>query len=108
MSAISEANQQFQRMLHLSEKGDKNQNLKKRSLKSFGDELSFFQRTTGSSELVHGTKECKDKTLPKKESMINDVARDLRASIEELETTSVWPPDPEDILQGDIKMPELL
>ena len=30
MSSISEAYRQFQRMLSLSEKGDKNQNLKKR------------------------------------------------------------------------------
>ena len=40
--------------------------------------------------------------------MIKDVARELRASIEELKTTSVWSPDPEDIRQGDIKMPELV
>ena len=107
-SAISEAYQQFQRMLNLSEKGDQNQNLKKRLLKGFGDKLSFFQRTPGSSELVYGTKDCKDKTLRTKESMIKDVARYSRASIEKLKTTSVWPPDPEDIRQGDIKIPELL
>ena len=40
--------------------------------------------------------------------MIKDVARYSRASIEKLKTTSVWPPDPEDIRQGDIKIPELL
>ena len=43
---------------------------------------SFFQRTPGS--LVYGTKDCKDKTLLMKESMIKDMARELRASIEEL------------------------
>ena len=37
--------------------------IKKRLLKSFGDELSFFQGTPGSSELGYGTKDCKDKTL---------------------------------------------
>ena len=88
-SAISEAYQQFQRLLNLSEKGDQNQNLKKRLLKGFGDKLSFFQRTPGSSELVYGTKDCKDKTLRTKESMIKDVARYSRASIEKLKTTSV-------------------
>ena len=40
--------------------------------------------------------------------MIKDVARELRAFIEELETTSVWHPDPEDIRQDDIKIPKLL
>ena len=97
MSAISEACRQFQRMLNLSEKGNKKQNLKKRLLKSFGNELPFFQRTPGSSELVHGTKDCNDKSLRTKESTIKDVARELRAFIEELETTSVWPTDREDI-----------
>ena len=108
MSSISEACRQFQRMLNLSEKGNKKQNLKKRLLKSFGDELPFFQRTPGSSELVHGTKDCNYKSLRTKESTIKDVARELRAFIEELEATSVWPTDPEDICQGDIKIPELL
>ena len=51
--------------------------------------MSFFQGTPGSSELGYGTKDCKDKTLRTKESMIKDVARESRASIEELETTSV-------------------
>ena len=36
------------------------------------------------------------------------MARELRASIEELETTSVWPPDPQDIYQSNIKIPKLL
>ena len=107
-SAISEVYRRFQRMLNLSENVDKNQNLKKRLSKSFGDELSFFQRTPGSSKLVYDTKDCKDKTLRTKESMIIDVARELRAFIDELETTSVWPPDPEDIRQGDIKIPKRL
>ena len=40
--------------------------------------------------------------------MIKDMARELRASIEELETTSVWPPDPQDIYQSNIKIPKLL
>ena len=70
--------------------------------------MSFFQRSSGSSELVYGTKDCKDKTLGTKESMIKDLARELRTSIEELKTTSVWPPDPEDIRQGDFKITELL
>ena len=87
MSAISETYRRFQRMLNLSKKSDKN--LKKRLLKGFGVELSFFQRTPGSSELVYGTKDRKDKTLRTKEFMIKDVARDLRASIEKLKTTSV-------------------
>ena len=39
--------------------------------------------------------------------MIKDMARELRASIEELETTSVWPPDPQDIYQSNIKIPKL-
>ena len=81
---------------------------KKKLLKCFGDKLSFFQRTPGSLELVYGTKDCKDKTLQTKESVIKDVASELRAFIEELETTSGWPPDPEHIRQGDIKIPELL
>ena len=84
MSAISEAYRRFQRILRLSEKGDKNQNLKKTLLKSVGDELSFFQRTPGSSELVYSTKDCEGKILWTKESMIKDVTRELRASIEEL------------------------
>ena len=70
--------------------------------------MSFFQGTPGSSELGYGTKDCKDKTLRTKESMIKDVARESRASIEELETTSVWPSDPGNICQGDIKIPRLL
>ena len=40
--------------------------------------------------------------------MIKDTARKLRTSIEELETTSLWPLNSEDIRQGDIKIPELL
>ena len=36
------------------------------------------------------------------------MARELRASIEELETTSVWPPDPQEIYQSNIKIPKLL
>ena len=59
-------------------------------------------------QLVHGTKDCNDKTLRTKEPIIKDVAIELRAFNEELETTSVWPTDPEDICQGDIKIPELL
>ena len=70
--------------------------------------MSFFQRSPGSSELVYGTKDCKDKTLRTKESMIKGVARELRAPIEELKITSMWLPDPRDIRQGDIKIPELL
>ena len=36
------------------------------------------------------------------------MARELRASTEELETTSVWPPDPQEIYQSNIKIPKLL
>ena len=53
-------------MFNLSEKGDKNQNLKKRLLKSFGDELSFFQRTPSSSELVTALKTVKIKLYERK------------------------------------------
>ena len=67
MSAISEAYRRFQRMLHLSEKGDANQNLKKRLLKIFGDELPFFQRSPVSSELVDGTKDFKIKLYERKD-----------------------------------------
>ena len=67
MSAISEAYRRFQRMLHLSEKGDANQNLKQRLLKIFGDELPFFQRSPVSSELVDGTKDFKIKLYERKD-----------------------------------------
>ena len=78
------------------QKGGKNKNLKKILLKSFGNELLLFQRTSWFIT-VYGTKHCKDKTLQRKEPMINDMARELRASIEELKTTSVWSHDLEDI-----------
>ena len=79
------------------QKGDRNKNLKKILLKSFGNELLLFQRTTWFIR-VYGTKHCKDKTLQKKKSMIKDMAR---ASIEERETTSVWSHGLEEIHQDE-------
>ena len=40
--------------------------------------------------------------------MIKDMARELTASIEELEITLMSPPDPENTRPGDIKIPEQL
>lgn len=104
ISAISEAYQLFQRIFHLFEKGDKNHKLKKRLLKSFEGELSFFQRTPGSSELVNDSKDCQRK----KESIIKDMVRQLGASIKELKSTSVWLHDLEYIYHVDMKISKLL
>ena len=104
ISAISKAYQLFQRIFHLFEKGDKNHKLKKRLLKSFEGELSFFQRTPGSSELVNDSKDCQRK----KESIIKDMVRQLGASIKELKSTSVWLHDLEYIYHVDMKIPKLL
>ena len=59
--------------------------------------MLFLQRTLGSSELFRVPKDFRDKTLQTKESMIKDIARELKASIEEVETTSLWPLYAEDI-----------
>ena len=77
-------------------------------IKKFWRWVVVFPKNSQFIGVSYGTKDCKDKTLWKKESMIKDVARELRAFIEELETTSVWHPDPEDIRQDDIKIPKLL
>ena len=62
----------------------------------------FSKEQLGSSEFVVlntvKIKLCKKK---KKKSMIKDMARELRASIEERETTSVWSHDLEEIYQDE-------
>ena len=73
-------------------------------MRRFEGELSFFQRTPGSSELVNDSKDCQRK----KESIIKDMVRQLGASIKELKSISVWLHDLEYIYHVDMKIPKLL
>ena len=108
MSAISFKYKEFQRLHNLIEKGHRNHNIKERLVKTFGEDLSFYQKSPNTSELVFGTKDSIYNNIKTKEESLKEAALELRSSIEKFDSQPSWPPDPQEFCQEKVTIPEPL
>ena len=107
-TTIANYYRQLLESMKLQVKGDTPQNIKSRLIHDFGDRSSFFQKSSRTSKIVYYDIDYHEKVFIFGEGKIKEVGKLIKSKIEELPISTSWPPNPDDLPQEKVQIPQLL